>query len=440
MREQFNELAGLLPGLVRGVEVLTLWFSAEESDFIRFNQGLVRQPTHVRQATLTVSLIDGKRRASRSQTLALQPASDREVLKRLVQQLRADLPDTPEDPYLLYNREPVDTERREPLDLPTPAQVIEEVTAAARGKDLVGFYAGGPLCKGFANSLGQRNWHELANFNLGWCLYHARDKAVKTQYAGARWDSGVFGRKMAFASQQLERLAQPAEELAPGDHRVLFAPAATAELLGTLAWGGFGTKSLRTKQSTLLELHEGRRRLHPAVTLAEHTAEGLAPAFQADGFVRPARVDLIRGGQGGDTLVSPRTAQEYGLSTNGASESEGPHSMHLAPGTLPEADMLKALDNGVYVGNLWYLNYSDRQHARMTGMTRFACFRVRNGQIAAPLNVMRFDDSAYRFLGEELEALTDEAVLMPDDNSYGERSTDSVRAPGLLVRKFRFTL
>jgi predicted Zn-dependent protease len=98
------------------------------------------------------------------------------------------------------------------------------------------------------------------------------------------------------------------------------------------------------------------------------------------------------------------------------------------------------LHTGIYIGNLWYLNFSDRSACRMTGMTRFASFWVEDGRIRAPLNVMRFDDTAYRVLGENLEALTRERDLVPGTSTYGERSTLSFRTPGALVREFALTL
>ena len=112
----------------------------------------------------------------------------------------------------------------------------------------------------------------------------------------------------------------------------------------------------------------------------------------------------------------------------------------MAAGTLRREDILKALDTGLLIGNLHYLNYSARKSCRMTGMTRFATFWVENGEIKAPLNVMRFDDSAYRLLGDNLLGLTEERDLILDSGSYGERSTGSARMPGGLVKDFQLTL
>jgi predicted Zn-dependent protease len=138
--------------------------------------------------------------------------------------------------------------------------------------------------------------------------------------------------------------------------------------------------------------------------------------------------------------VSPRSSREYGVATNGANAGEVPESLDLAAGSLAGAGALEALGTGIYVGNLWYLNFSDRAACRLTGMTRFASFWVEGGRIRAPLNVMRFDDTVYRILGDNLEALTRERDLIPDADTYGARSTVSMRTPGALVRDFALTL
>jgi predicted Zn-dependent protease len=94
----------------------------------------------------------------------------------------------------------------------------------------------------------------------------------------------------------------------------------------------------------------------------------------------------------------------------------------------------------VWINNVWYLNYSDRPGCRITGMTRFACFWVEKGQVVAPINVMRFDETIYRALGENLLGLTRERDMLLDSGTYGGRSTESARVPGALIDKFHFNL
>ena len=440
MRTYFEQLAAFLEGRAKASEIVISRLAAEDSDFIRFNKSAVRQATAVRQVDWTLSLIEGTRRIDASTTLSGRIAEDQATLAGLLETLRFALADVPEDPFLLIETNPVQTANERRGALPDPAQVIDAVLEAGRGLDLVGFHASGPIYRGFASSLGVRHWHAVENFNFEWCLYHDRDKAVKTSYAGDRWEAGEFDSRMRFAREQLARLREPARKLKPGAYRTYFAPPAMTELLGMLSWAGFGLKSRNTKQSALIRMAEEAAAMSPLVTIRENTGEGIASPFQGDGFVRPPAVPLIAEGRLAAPLVSPRSAREYGVATNGANSQETPESLDLAAGALPQQDVLKALDTGLYVGNLWYLNFSDRASCRLTGMTRFASFWVENGEIRAPLDVMRFDDSAYRILGENLEALTNERDLVPDADTYEQRSTLSMRTPGALVRDFTLTL
>jgi hypothetical protein len=108
----------------------------------------------------------------------------------------------------------------------------------------------------------------------------------------------------------------------------------------------------------------------------------------------------------------------------------------LAHARLP----LQAAGAGVYVGNLHYLNFSDRAAGRITGLTRFATFWVEGGRIVAPLSVMRFDDTLYRVLGSSLEALGSDSEWMLDSGTYGQRSVRTSRVSGALLSRFALTL
>ena len=440
MRQYFEDLAAHLDTLARPSEVIISRLSAEDSDFIRFNKSKVRQATAVRQATWALSLVDGTQRIDASISASGRLDDDRALLSSLVETLRAGLAGVPDDPFLLFQSEPANSVAERAGELPDPSQVIDAVLGAGRGLDLVGFYAAGPIHKGFANTLGVRHWHSVESFSLGWCLYGDRDKAVKTTYAGAHWDDGAFDAKMGFAREQLARLAEKPKELRPGAYRAFLSPAAMTEILGMMSWAGFGLKSRNTKQSALIRMAEQDARLSPLVTLRENTREGIASGFQAEGFVRPDAVTLVDSGRLAAPLVSPRSSREYGVATNGANAGEVPESLDLGAGSLARDRALEALGTGIYVGNLWYLNFSDRAACRLTGMTRFASFWVEGGRIRAPLNVMRFDDTLYRILGDNLEALTRERDLVPDADTYGERSTVSMRTPGALVSEFALTL
>ncbi|MDB5871292.1 MAG: hypothetical protein JWQ07_734 [Ramlibacter sp.] len=440
MRAEFDQLADAVCTPVAGVDRTTLYYAAESSDFIRFNHAAVRQATHVSQSYGTVSVVAGARQATGKISLTGDVAADTRALLAERSVLVDRLPLVPEDPYLQLPPDVVSTERDEAGQLPAAAQVIDAVATHAAGTDLVGFYAGGPIARGFADSRGQRNWHRVESFHFEWCLYRGGDQAVKSAYAGSTWDEAAFAAKVAAAREQVELLSRPQKTLAPGEYRVYLSPVAVADLLSTLSWGGFGHKDVQTGVSTLILAHRGQAQFHSSIALSEATAGGIAPRFQSDGFVKPDAVPLIDAGRIAQTLVSPRSATEYATTANGANAEESPESLAMAGGDLPFADALAALGTGVYISNLHYLNYSDRQACRMTGMTRFACFWVERGKLAAPISVMRFDDSLLRMFGSGLVALTQTPELVPDSLTYEERHLRSVTAPGAIVEGFRFTL
>ena len=438
MKDHFFELCGGLAQALREGEVLLCSLRAERSDFVRFNRGSVRQAGSVEQRMATLRLVRAGRQAAATLALA-GTREDLEPARLALARVRDALAGLPEDPWLLVN-ETLQSTRLERRGRLAPAQlVVAQASAAAQGLDLVGIYAGGTICRGFASSLGQENWHEVDSFSFDWSLYREADQAVKAGYAGFTWEDAAFERKLETERERLARFAVPQRTLPPGEYRAYLAPRALEEITGLLAWGGFSARARATRQSPLLRMQEGAT-LSPKVSFTENTAEGVAPGFQGDGFVKPPAVPLIVHGQLADALVSPRSSKEFGLATNSAGNAESPESLDLAAGTLDEGEALAALGTGLYIGNLWYLNYSDRPAGRITGMTRFATFWVEEGRIAAPVAPLRFDDSLYRMLGENLVDLTRGRTLLLDPSTYEGRSTAAARLPGALLGGLRFTL
>lgn len=176
-------------------------------------------------------------------------------------------------------------------------------------------------------------------------------------------------------------------------------------------------------------LYNGDARLSPLVSFSEQVSGSLSPAFSDEGSPR-LDVPLIQQGEARQRLVSARSSAEFELLANGADSYESPCALSLAPGGLPNEQVLERLGTGLYISNLWYLNYSDLPAARMTGLTRFATFWVENGQIQGPVRTMRFDDSLYSLLGSQLEDLTREREMILSTSTYGQRSTGSSHLPG----------
>ncbi|GAB5338078.1 TldD/PmbA family protein [Pseudomonas fluorescens] len=435
----FKALVDWLKQAITDKEQFHLGFAGESSEFVRFNHAQVRQAGQVQQASLNLKLIHDGRHADLTITLAGEPALDRQRLANGLQQLRETLPLLPQDPYLLLNHNAWQSHNEQLRPLPELAQVLHDISQAAEGVDLVGFYAAGPISRGFASSDGAFGWHQANSFNFDFSLFHANGEAVKATYAGHTWDSAEFAARFLQAREQLAFLGRPLHSLAPGQYRAYLAPAALEEILSIITWGGFSAQAIASKGSSLQKLYAGEQSLSPLLKVDEQISGSLSQAFSTEGYPR-GDVTLINAGKAQGQLINSRSAAEYGLSTNGASSDESPSALQMAAGSLAQADILKQLGTGLYISNLWYLNYSDLPAARLTGMTRFATFWVEDGEIKAPVSTMRFDDSVYSLLGSQLEALTAERELLLSASTYSQRNTASNLLPGALVKRLTLTL
>jgi predicted Zn-dependent protease len=308
-----------------------------------------------------------------------------------------------------------------------------------QGVDFTGIYASGEIVRANANSAGQRHWFATETFFLDYSMIAPSEKAVKATLAGQTWDAAKFQAQIEESKAQLQALDRPVKTIEPGRYRTYLAPAAIAEIMGMFSWGGVSESSLRQGGSALAKMREGKN-LSPLFTLKENFSRGTVPRFNSQGEIAPEEVPLITSGKLVNTLVNARTAKEYGLTSNAANGGESLRAPEVATGTLRTEEILAQLGTGLYLSNLHYLNWSDRVGGRITGMTRYACFWVEQGEIIAPIQDLRFDDSLYTFFGENLEAVTQFQAFIADVDTYESRSLGGALVPGALIQDFTFTL
>ena len=220
----------------------------------------------------------------------------------------------------------------------------------------------------------------------------------------------------------------------------IIAPSALNEVIDMMSWGGFSYKANRVGSSPLYQMFKGNQAFDESVNFTENSANGIAPMFHSDGFVKPEQTNLILNGIYKNSLVSPRSALEYSVKHNAAEYYESPVSIELDSGPLNSENLLSELNSGIYINNLWYLNFSDRNNGRVTGLTRFGCFEVKNGEFTGPINTMRFDETLHNIFGEKLVGLTNNQQLIIDTSTYEERSSHSSKIPGAVVDDFSLTL
>jgi predicted Zn-dependent protease len=441
VKEHFQSICDNAFSDLRQDEHLFCYLSGESSDFCRLNKGLVRQLGNVEQGYVYMSFISRGRILTKQFGFTYDKASDLGTIKDFIGASRKEVDGLPEDPYLAYSQTPI-RESDSGVPSSSSSEMVRQIVDLAKGTDFVGFLANGTMMNACKSSFGHDLWSESAGHNFSWSLYAREDKAIKGSYADAKWDSAKYAGVFNKSLENLKLLDRPAKKIAPGSYRVFLEPAAMWEIIGMFCWGGFSYARYKETQSPLRQLYDNHSSFSPLLTVKQAlgAAPAIAPHFSHLGFAKKKQMTLIDKGRAGELFVSPRSSKEYGVENNGADSSESPVALVVEGGRLKTADALDRLGTGLWIGNLWYLNYSDKKTCGVTGMTRFGCFWVENGKIVAPIDVMRFDDSMYQTLGAHLEDLTEEVTTYYSDSTYSQRSRESIQIPGALISSLRFTL
>ncbi len=439
--EKFKAFTKYAFGLLSADEVVTLNFSAENTMFTRMSKAKIRQSSMLDQGSIGMNYISEGRNLNFSFNYIENAEQDLLVFKKYLDHARSYKSGIPVDPYLVKPENHGESFLEvTPYELPATDEMISLCLDHVGPYDLAGVLTSGDMIRANANSLGQFHWFKTRSFYVDYSLYNSRQKAVKGLYAGNRWNQVDYVNELKDSIYKLNMMDRDSLEIKRGDYRVYLAPGAVNELVGMLSWNGVSTGAHKRGEGSLLNLMNGEKTLSSKFTLKEDFNAGLNPRFNEFGEVSPMELTLIENGAYKNFLTSTRTANEYGVPTNFASEYEGLRAAKVLPGTLSKDDILKRLDTGLYLSDLHYLNWSDRATARITGMTRYACFFVENGEIKAPIKDLRFDESLYKVFGSGLMDLTSETSTIPATGSYDRREIGGSIVPGALIDGFTFTL
>ncbi|MBW4642454.1 MAG: TldD/PmbA family protein [Goleter apudmare HA4340-LM2] len=440
LETSFNQLIETLLIKKAETEEFTVRLSSESSQFTRFNHAKVRQTGCVADGWIELTLMENQRSSYRQFPFTGNRESDWQFAYQALQELRAEISLLPVDPYLVFPSGTNTSREINSGQLLAEETVVATILEQVKELDFTGIYAGGMIIKGYGDSQGQKHWFATDSFTLDYSLFITSGQAVKGTFAGSNWDETAYIAKINEAKKQLELLSHPAKKLPKGQYKTYFAPAAVADLLGMLSWGGVSEADIQQGNSSLAALSRQDKLLSPAFSLKENFHRGLVPRFNELGEMAPSELPIINQGYLINTLVNSRTAKEYAKTANGANNSESLRAPEVIPGKLEFEQILPSLDTGLYVSNLHYLNWSDRQTGRITGMTRYACFWVENGELIAPIENLRFDESLYRFWGDSLLSLTNFQEFIPEVGTYESRQLGGILAPGMLVEDFTYTL
>tara|TARA_B110000263_G_scaffold83979_1_gene73483 strand:- start:1166 stop:2488 length:1323 start_codon:yes stop_codon:yes gene_type:complete len=440
METFFRNLSNQILNNLNSNEDLMINFWGEDSHFTRFNQSKVRQNGFVSDLSLSLNLIYNNRTCSASFSLCNNPDQNLQKALTYLNMLRNDINKLPEDPFIVYPKDGQSSTQNNQGSLLGIKDVVNTLSPAIKNVDLSGIWASGNIFVGYANSKGLTHWFSTNSFSFDYSLVTETEKMVKDTFSGTDFNSDNYNVFMKNSIIQLKMLETNPVQLKPDDYRTYIAPAGVSDLLGMFSWNGLSEGSIRRGQSAFLKMKNDGVQLSPCFSLNEDFSTGLTPMFNDDGELATTNLPLINSGVLKNTLINSRTAQEYKIKSNFAESWEGLRSPVMSTGDLIESNVPKQIDKGVFLNNLHYLNWSDNIGGRITGMTRYACFWVENGEIVAPIENMRFDDTIYNIFGNNLEAVTNNSQFIPDTGTYSSRSFGGTKCPGILLNSFSLTL
>lgn len=439
MKDQLNNLALCLFNNLDKNEEITLDLEGEETQFLRFNHSQVRQATHVEQWDLVLTYKKNQKTLSMTQQLSVDFAKNLEKCQQTLNTARQEIVHLPDDPFAIDIKNHGTSNEVFKGDVPSLELILADCAKLFEGSDLAGIFANGPICRGLVNSKGVNHWYQTEIFSFDYSLYFG-DRAVKGCFAGKNWSAKDFAKQIQEKKSQLESLKRDKIKIKPGKYRCYLAPAAVSDIVAVMNWGGFSLAALKRGYSPLRELYESKKQLSHKFSVCEDFSLGYCRRFNSEGELSPEKVELIQEGKPVGLLTSSRSALEYSAKSNGANETEVAVSLHLQSGQLKEFEILERLNTGLYLSNVHYLNWSDRRAGRFTGMTRFACFWVENGEIQGPIEDLRFDENVFECFGDKLEDFTEFTEVHPEIHTYGSRHLGANKTPGMLVSEWVFTL
>jgi predicted Zn-dependent protease len=301
---------------------------------------------------------------------------------------------------------------------------------AARSRDLqiAGFHEHEAVLTALATSAGLFGSHLATRAQLSMTA-RTRDGT------GSGWSgvedtraAGIDARALAAtAVDKAVRSAKP-RRLEPGRYTVVLEPAAVSGLLGGLD-GALDRRSADESRSVFARPGGGTRigeaLFERSVTVRSDPYSAVMPAAPFDGEGVPhAATSWIEGG-----VLRQLATLRFWAKKSGVAALPSPPALELAPGTATREQLIKGVKRGVLVTRFWYIRMVDARTLLLTGLTRDGVFLIENGEVTAPVNNFRFNESPIAML-RNVVAIGNDSARVPSDGGV------AVRTPSLCAREF----
>lgn len=312
----------------------------------------------------------------------------------------------------------------------TPQRARELVQKSAeRGEVAQLTWAHGRLAVG--NHLGLRRSVEgtAASFDIQ-C---SRNPGAGRAAGASRSLAGLAAAEIAERARRRQAPRASGVEAPPAEPvPLVLAPEAAARLVDLLNRHALGASSFHDETSPLRG-NIGQAAFHPAVTVRDDGLDPRGLAFPFDLVGTPkGPVDLIAAGVFLTPAVDPLLAARTGLLVTphqlGPGEAQATN-LFLMPGELPEAELLRAAEGGVWVSDLDPVECFSLTGLRFRAVAR-GVRRIRGGALERALPDLVWEDSALDVLNRVLGIGTE-----PRPVATGDLFLGATAAPALAVER-----
>ncbi|MBI3763429.1 MAG: TldD/PmbA family protein [Chloroflexi bacterium] len=206
----------------------------------------------------------------------------------------------------------------------------------------------------------------------------------------------------ALCLEAVERaiLSRNPRPIGSGEYPIVLDAYAVLDVLESLAEAGMGALAVQEGRSWM-NGRQGRPSLSSAISIWDDglDAAGFPTAFDCEG-VPKRRVDIVRAGVPQEPVYDTHTAaKEPGRRSTGHAQPyddddwDGPmpENLFIAPGDLSVSDLIREMDCGLYVTRFHYTNLVSEHDCGLTGTTRDGAWWVERGELAYPVQTLRFD-------------------------------------------------
>lgn len=298
------------------------------------------------------------------------------------------------------------------------ARPVLDVCHAAQGEKLLASGAFGTSYGESAvlNSHGLFAYSPATEVDLTFVVEQPEEHVSSYAHA-AGWRLSQLGaeRLAADAVRRAKASRQP-RPVPAGEYPVVLEPYAFVTLLEALSEAGMGALPVQEERSWM-NGRLGQRCLSPQLTILDdaYDPRGLPQAFDCEGMPKQ-RVPIVAQGAPISPVYDRLTAARAGgrASTGHAQPFDEedwdgplPENLAVAPGDNTVDELIAGIDRGLYVTRLWYVNLLSPHDCIVTGTTRDGVWWIERGELAYPVENLRFDQSllealaAIRGMGRE---------------------------------------